>query len=388
MSPSETSSGTSAPAITGQGSEHKDTDSRATDNKGRLGAREGIQVTLSIDAMGGDRGPAAVVAGIARSASKNPALRFIVHGNGAELQKLIRKRKVLRDRVEIRDVPGVVTMHDKPSTAMRRTDTSMRSAIDAVKDGEAQACVSCGNTGALMATSMIRLRKLEGVNRPAIACLWPSRNVQGFNVMLDVGADIRADAQDLLQYAMMGASYARNGLGLETPRVGLLNVGTEEHKGRAELKEANELIENASGIGGYEFRGFVEGGDIPGDRVDVIVTDGFTGNIALKTGEGTAKLVGDLLKEAFKATPLSRIAALLALTSLKRLQKRIDPRRVNGGVFLGLRGTVVKSHGSADATGVSAAIKLAYELSASGFTDRLAARVASAVATSQNDGTS
>ncbi len=356
--------------------------------KGRLGARAGVKVTLSVDAMGGDRGPATVVAGIARSASKNPALHFILHGPAAELNKLVRKRRILRDRIEIRDVPGVVTMDEKPSQAMRRPDTSMRSAIDAVKNGEAQACVSCGNTGALMATSMIRLRKLDGINRPAIACLWPSRNAQGFNVMLDVGADIRADARDLLQYAMMGASYARNGLGLDVPRIGLLNVGTEEHKGRAELKEANELISNAAEIGGYDFKGFVEGGDIPGDKVDVIVTDGFTGNIALKTGEGTAKLVGDFLKEAFKATPLSRVAALLALTSLKRLQKRIDPRRVNGGVFLGLKGTVVKSHGSADATGVSAAIKLAYELASTGFTERLAARVASADASAQNDPTS
>nr|WP_319250712.1 phosphate acyltransferase PlsX [uncultured Celeribacter sp.] len=359
-----------------------------TSGKGRLGVQGSVNVTLSVDAMGGDRGPATVVAGIARSAAKNANLSFIVHGPAAQLEKLVRKRKVLKDRVEIRDVPGVVTMDEKPSQAMRRSDTSMRSAIDAVKNGEAQACVSCGNTGALMATSMIRLRKLDGINRPAIACLWPSRNPQGFNVMLDVGADIRADEGDLLQYAMMGASYARNGLGLEVPRIGLLNVGTEEHKGRAELKAANELIANAADIGGYRFEGFVEGGDIPGDRVDVIVTDGFTGNVALKTGEGTAKLVGDFLKEAFKATPLSRIAALLALTSLKRLQKRIDPRRVNGGVFLGLKGTVVKSHGSADATGVSAAIKLAYELSATRFSERLAARVASAVASAQNDGTS
>ncbi|ALI54247.1 phosphate acyltransferase PlsX [Celeribacter marinus] len=353
--------------------------------KGRLGVLIGTKVTLSIDAMGGDSGPAAIVAGISRSAAKNANLNFIVHGDEAELTKLVKKRKNLKNRVEIRATTGVVTMGEKPSMAMRRTDTSMRSAIDAVRDGEAQAVVSCGNTGALMATSMIRLRKLEGVNRPAIACLWPSRNAGGFNVMLDVGADIRADQQDLLQYAMMGASYARNGLGLERPRVGLLNVGTEEHKGRAELKVAHEMIEKAAGIGSYEYVGFVEGGDIPSDKVDVIVTDGFTGNVALKTGEGTAKFVGDSLKTAFKATPLSRIAALLALTSLRRLQKRIDPRRVNGGVFLGLKGAVVKSHGSADATGVSAAIKLAYELAATGFTDRLAARVASAAASTQTD---
>lgn len=362
--------------------------SAASEVKGRLGARQGTRVTLSIDAMGGDRGPAAIVAGCSRSASKNNALNFILHGDAPTLERLVAKRKNLRGRVEIRDAQGIVTMEEKPSQAMRRKDTSMYSAIESVRAGEAQAVVSCGNTGALMATSMIRLRKLDGVNRPAIACLWPSRNKGGFNVMLDVGADIRADQQDLLQYAMMGASYARNGLGLKKPRVGVLNVGTEDHKGRAELKVASELIDGAQKIGSYDYVGFVEGGDIPSANVDVIVTDGFTGNVALKTGEGTAKFVGDSLKEAFKATPLSRIAALLALTSLRRLSKRIDPRRVNGGVFLGLKGTVVKSHGSADATGVSAAIKLAYELAASGFADRLAARVASAAASAQNDGTS
>ena len=351
--------------------------------KGRLAVRDGIKVTLAIDAMGGDRGPSAVVAGISRSAKKNPHVHFIVFGDADVLEPLIERRRWLRDRVTLRATTGVVTMDEKPSQAMRRADTSMRGAIDAVRDGDAQAIVSCGNTGAMMATAMIRLRRIEGVNRPAIACLWPSRNEGGFNVMLDVGADIRADARDLLQYAMMGASYARNGLGIDNPRVGLLNVGTEDHKGRAEIKEAQDLIDQASGIGGYEYVGFVEGGHIPSADVDVIVTDGFTGNVALKTGEGTARLVGDLLKEAFKATPLSRIAALLALTSMRRLQKRIDPRRVNGGVFLGLRGTVVKSHGSADATGISSAIKLAYELAASGFTDRLAARVASAAASAQ-----
>jgi glycerol-3-phosphate acyltransferase PlsX len=260
----------------------------------------------------------------------------------------------------------------------------MWSALESVRSGEATVCVSCGNTGALMAMSMLRLRKLPGVNRPAIAILWPSRNAHGFNVMLDVGADIRADERDLLQYALMGASYARNGLHIERPRVGLLNVGTEEHKGRAELKAADELIEQAAPEGNFDFVGFVEGGDIPGDRCDVIVTDGFTGNVALKTGEGTASLIGDLLKEAFTYSPLSRISALLSLTSMRRLQKRIDPRRVNGGVFLGLNGTVVKSHGSADATGVSAAVKLAFQLARSGFGDKLAARVASSPSLTQD----
>ena len=195
--------------------------------------------------------------------------------------------------------------------------------------------------------------------------------------MLDVGAGIEAEAEDLLQFAAMGASYARNGLALTRPRVGLLNVGTEEHKGRAELKTAHDRMSEAAEAGGFDFVGFVEGGDIPSDRVDVIVTDGFTGNIALKTGEGTAKLISDFLKEAFGAGILSKFAALLALNSLRRLQRRIDPRRVNGGVFLGLNGTVVKSHGSADETGVAAAIGLAIQLARTGFVERLAARVAS-----------
>ena len=261
----------------------------------------------------------------------------------------------------------------------------MWSAVEAVRDGDAQAVVSCGNTGALMAVSMIRLRKLPGVNRPAIACLWPSKSKDGFNIMLDVGADIKADATDLLQYALMGGSYARNGLDRQRPRIGLLNVGTEEHKGRAEIKEAFDLIEAAAPAADLEFVGFVEGGDIPSDNVDVVVTDGFTGNIALKTGEGTASFIRDALRDSFKATPLSRVAALLALGSLKRLTKRIDPRRVNGGVFLGLNGTVVKSHGSADATGVASAIGLAIRLTENHLTDRIAARLATTTEAVQSE---
>jgi glycerol-3-phosphate acyltransferase PlsX len=185
----------------------------------------------------------------------------------------------------------------------------------------------------------------------------------------------------------MGASYARQGMGIARPRVGLLNVGTEEHKGRQELKDAHEIIEEAAVRGEFEFVGFVEGGDIPSDRVDVVVTDGFTGNVALKTGEGTAGFVGGLLREALTAGPLGMMAALLARAQLKRLQLRVDPRRVNGGVFLGLNGTVIKSHGSADATGVAAALRLAHRLAAADFAGRLAARVATAVALAQDAAT-
>ncbi|MGX9350209.1 phosphate acyltransferase PlsX [Shimia sp. W99] len=340
---------------------------------------------VSVDAMGGDRGPAAVVAGISLSAKKNPDIGFILHGDKPQLEKLVARKKPLAGRVEIRHAEDVVSMEDKPSQVMRHgKNTSMWSAVDSVRNGEADVCVSCGNTGALMMLSVVRLRKLPGVNRPAIAVLWPSANPQGFNIMLDAGADIRADEHDLLQYALMGASYARNGMELQRPRVGLLNVGTEEHKGRPELREAHELIAQNAESANFEFVGFVEGRDLPGDVADVIVTDGFTGNVALKTGEGTASLIGRLLREAFKYSPLSRLAALLAYTSLNRLNKRIDPRRVNGGVFLGLNGTVVKSHGSSDATGVSAAVKLAFKLGQSGFSQKLAARVASAVSLPQD----
>ncbi|MFN3845763.1 MAG: phosphate acyltransferase PlsX [Paracoccaceae bacterium] len=338
----------------------------------------GASTVISVDAMGGDRGPAAVVAGLGLSAAKHPDVHFFLHGDSVVLTPLVVAQAGLSDCVTVVHAERVVTMNDKPSQVMRHGEgTSMWSAIDSVKSGEAQAAVSCGNTGALMAVSMIRLRKIPGVNRPAIACLWPSRNPGGFNLMLDVGAGIEAEAEDLLQFAAMGASYARNGLSLQRPRVGLLNVGTEEHKGRAELKIAHDRMVEAADAGGFDFVGFVEGGDIPSDRVDVIVTDGFTGNIALKTGEGTAKLISDFLREAFGAGLMSKFAALLAMNSLRRLQRRIDPRRVNGGVFLGLNGTVVKSHGSADETGVAAAIGLAIQLSRSGFVDRLAARVAS-----------
>ena len=335
------------------------------------------RIVISVDAMGGDAGPAAVVAGCDVSARKNPDISFILHGPEDELNALVGRRRVLDGRCEVRHATGVVTMDDKPSHIVRNgSETSMWSAIETVREGTASVAVSCGNTGALMALSTIRLRRLPGVKRPAIAVLYPSSNPQGFNVLLDVGADVRADADDLLRYALMGMSYARNGLDLPRPRVGLLNVGTEEHKGRPELKEAFELIRDQQEAAGFDFAGFVEGGDISGDICDVIVTDGFTGNVAIKTGEGTASLVGNRLREAFRYSPLSRLASLLAYTSLGRLRKKIDPRRVNGGVFLGLNGTVVKSHGAADATGVSAAIKLAAQLAHIQFTDKLAARVA------------
>ncbi len=346
----------------------------AIDAAGPAGASA---ITVAVDGMGGDRGPAAVVGGVARAAAENPDVHFLLVGDEAVLAPLLRRRRALAGRVTLRHAPGVISMNDRPSQVVRSgRDSSMWAVIEAVRTGEARAAVSCGNTGALMAMSAIRLGRLPGVARPAIAILWPSRGPAGYNVVLDAGADVKADPRDLLTYGLMGASYARNGLDLARPRVGLLNIGTEDHKGRPELHEAARMMAGAAEAGGYEWVGYVEGSDIPSSRVDVIVTDGFTGNVALKTAEGTARLISELMAEAFRKTPLSRIAALLAWTSLRRLRMRIDPRRVNGGVFLGLAGTVVKSHGAADATGVAAAVGLACRLARSGFADRLAARVA------------
>jgi glycerol-3-phosphate acyltransferase PlsX len=334
------------------------------------------RAVIAVDTQGGDHGPAPIIAGLSRFAKNNPDVSFLVFGDEAKLAKLVKRYRNLRDRVDIHHTPETVEMNDKPSDIMRHgQDTSMAAALRAVKDGRAGSCVSCGNTGGLLALSMITLRRLPGVSRPAIAILWPSSNPQGFNVILDVGADVRADPKDLLQYAMMGVSYARSALDLPRPRIGLLNVGTERQKGRPELQDAATLIADWAKPQDCTFHGFVEGGDIPGDTVDVIVTDGFTGNIALKTGEGTASFIRSALRKAFTHNLTSRFAMVLAASSFSRLRKRIDPRRVNGGVFLGLNGTVVKSHGSADATGVAAAVKLAHTLVITDFSGRIGAHI-------------
>ncbi len=344
-------------------------------------------IVISVDAMGGDRGPAAVVAGLVDSAGALPGIRFVLHGDEAQLAPLLARHPGIAARVTLRHAGRVVSMEDKPSQVMRHGQgTSMWSTIESVREGEAGAAVSCGNTGALMAVSMLRLRKMPGVNRPAIASLFPTPTPGKMNVMLDMGADVKADPGDLLQFAFMGASYARNGLGIARPRVGLLNVGTEEHKGRPELHEAHAMMGERAEAGGFDYVGFVEGTDILSDRVDVIVSDGFTGNVALKAIEGTARLFADLLRQSLTSTLTAKIGALIAGGVLKRLKQRIEQRRVNGGVFLGLNGTVVKSHGSADATGVSAAIRLAAQLAGARFHERLAARVASAGGAGQDGG--
>jgi phosphate acyltransferase len=338
------------------------------------------QITISIDAMGGDLGPRVVISGMARAMAENAGIRFLLHGGAKAIEPLLRRRNSLAAITEVRDAPGIIAMGEKPSLALRHgRGSSMMSAIESVANREAAVAVSCGNTGALMALAMLKLRLARGISRPAIAVLWPSRNPSGHNIVLDVGADVRADAETLSQFAVMGSEYARLGLRLARPRVGLLNMGTEDHKGGSERHSAHERLQHLAGrpSAGFAYVGYVEGGDITGAKADVIVTDGFTGNIALKTAEGTAKLIGSFLSEAFRATPLSRIAALFAYSSLLRLHRRIDPRRVNGGVFLGLNGAVVKSHGSADPTGISAAIGLAFRMGQESFAEKVAERVAS-----------
>ncbi len=336
---------------------------------------------LSIDAMGGDAAPGVVIDGLAVLLAERPDIAVLLHGDETVLAPLVAAYPVLSGRCQLVHSDSVITSDMKPSQALRRgKGSSMWNAVEAVKNGEAAAAVSAGNTGALMAISMLVLRKMDGVHRPAMTALWPT--MRGRTVVLDVGANLEADAAQLVSFAIMGEAYARAALGIERPSIGILNIGSEEMKGHDEVREAHEWLREAKLD--MDYRGFVEGNDISQGAVDVVVTDGFTGNVALKTGEGTASLIGDLLKAAFKFSPLSRLAAVLAYTSMQRLKKRIDPRRVNGGVFLGLNGTVVKSHGSADAMGVSAAVKLAFQLARSGFSDKLAARVASATALPQD----
>jgi glycerol-3-phosphate acyltransferase PlsX len=331
---------------------------------------------ISIDAMGGDRGPDPILMGLAQALSGNRDLRFIVFGDETKLEGLLRQRPELRSHCEVRHAPHAVSMSEKPSRALRDgRDSSMWHALNAVAQGDAKVAISSGNTGALMAMSIFVLRKAPGIDRPAIAGNWPSRAPHGFNIVLDMGADVRADARNLLQYAVMGAEYAHLSFGIKQPRIGLLNMGTEPGKGPPELRDAADLIEAAAGDR-FSFVGFVEGNDIPKTTADVFVTDGFTGNVALKAAEGTANFIGEALRDSFQHSFWSRIGGLLAITSLQRMRRRIDPRRLNGGVFLGLNGSVVKSHGSADAIGFASAIELAAKMAEIDFPTLVAAQLA------------
>lgn len=317
-------------------------------------------IKISIDAMGGDFGPEVVIPGAAKALERHPDIRFIFFGLAGIEQVLARFPK-LQAASEFRISETAIGMDDKPSQALRagRGRSSMWQAIEAVKTGEADACVSAGNTGALMAMSKFCLRMLPDIERPAIAGIWPT--LRGESIVLDVGATIGADARQLVDYAVMGAGMARALFEIRRPTVGLLNVGTEDIKGLDEIKEAGQILRDTS-LDGLEYHGFVEGNDIGKGTVDVVVTEGFTGNIALKTAEGTARQIAGLLREAMNRTLLARIGYIFAKGAFDHLRQKMDPNKVNGGVLLGLSGIVIKSHGGATAEGFCSAVEVGYDM--------------------------
>jgi glycerol-3-phosphate acyltransferase PlsX len=330
-------------------------------------------LTIALDAMGGDAGPDVVIPGAALAAVRHPQIRFLLVGDRSRIAPLLERHPKLKARAEIRHTEVAVSMDAKPSQALRqgRGESSMWLAIDAVRGGQADAVVSAGNTGALMAMARFILKTLPGISRPAIAAMWPT--LRSESVVLDVGATIGADAAQLVEFAVMGEAMARCLLGLEKPTVGLLNVGVEEIKGVEQVKEAGRILRESRLP--MEYAGFVEGDDIGKGTVDVVVTEGFTGNIALKAAEGTAKQLATYLKLCLSRTLLSRLGALLAAGAFLALKDRMDPRKHNGGVFLGLNGIVVKSHGGTDALGFATAIDVAVEIVRTGLVEKIKADV-------------
>jgi glycerol-3-phosphate acyltransferase PlsX len=313
---------------------------------------------IAIDAMGGDSGPAAMIAGASRARRRDPSMSFLIYGDDKAVRAELDRHSNVREAVEIVHSPESIDGSEKPSQAIRRArTTSMGMAINAVKEGKADAAVSAGNTGALMAMSKLALRTMPGIDRPALAALLPTLGDKDC-VMLDLGANTECDAQNLVQFAVMGSAYARTVLAINQPRVKLLNIGTEELKGTDELKEAAGLLREAEYLP-LRFDGFTEGDQLSRGNVDVVVTDGFSGNIALKTAEGTARFVTDLLRRAFKSSLRSKAGFALSRPALRVLKVHLDPNNHNGAVFLGLNGLVVKSHGSATPKGVANAIAVA-----------------------------
>jgi glycerol-3-phosphate acyltransferase PlsX len=323
--------------------------------------------TLAVDAMGGDNAPLIVVDGLALAAERHPGARFLLTGDEAQLAPLLAARKRLAEACTIRHAPSSVSSDMKPTAALRVRDSSMRLAIDAVATGEASGVVSAGNTGALLALAKIVIKTLPGIDRPAMAAIGPS--ARGDIVLLDLGANVQCDVRNLVEFAVMGDVFARTVLGLTAPSIGLLNVGSEELKGDERVRQAADLLK-LSHIG-PQFFGFVEGHDIAAGTTDVIVTDGFTGNVALKTAEGAMKLVGDLLKQIFGGSVAGKLAYLLARPGLDRMREWLDPRRYNGAVMLGLNGVVVKSHGGTDAEGFAHAVDVAMDMVVHGFNAKI-----------------
>ncbi len=331
------------------------------------------EITISLDAMGGDAAPAMVIDGAALARERHRYLRFLMFGDEEAINPLLSRHRMLRDVVEVRHTDIQVSPNDKPSQALRQgQQSSMRLAIDAVVEGDAGGVVSAGNTGALMAMSKFVLKTMTGIDRPAICGFLPT--LRGESVMLDLGANVECDQDNLVQFAIMGAAFARTILGLPRPTVGLLNVGEEEMKGNEAVKGAAAILNQANLP--LRFHGFIEGDDIAKGTTDVVVTDGFSGNVALKTVEGTAKLFTQFLRTAFGQSVLSRLGYLLAKPSMNALRDRLDPRHHNGGVLLGLNGVSVKSHGSMDDVGFATAIGLAADMVADELIGRIIADMA------------
>ena len=319
------------------------------------------KVRIALDAMGGDHGAAVVVPGAELSLQRHPDIEFLLFGDRAELEPLLVARPNLKAASDLVHTDVVVQMHDKPSQALRkgRRRSSMWLAVDAVKKGEADVAVSAGNTGALMAMAKIDLRTMAGIERPAIAAIWPT--LRGRSIVLDLGASIGADAGNLVDMAAMGSAMAGVLFGLDRPTVGLLNIGVEEVKGLEDVREAGQIL-RAGQWPQFEYLGFVEGSDIGKGTVDVVVTEGFSGNIALKAAEGTARQLGQLLKHELNRSPIRKLGYLLARGAFRALNQKMDPRKSNGGVFLGLNGIVIKSHGGTDAEGFACAVDLGYDM--------------------------
>jgi len=330
-------------------------------------------ITIALDAMGGDRAPDMVLEGADIALERHPDVRFLIFGAEPQIRPLLAKLPRLAQAATLHHTDEVVLDDAKPSQALRSgRQSSMRMAIEAVADGRADGVVSAGNTGALMAIAKFVLKTLPGIDRPAIATFYPTR--RGESVMLDLGANVECDAENLVQFALMGDVFARTVLGFLQPTVGLLNVGSEDLKGNDAVRAAGAQLRG--GMTPIRFHGFVEGDDIAAGTVDVIVTDGFTGNVALKTAEGIAKLFSESLRASFRHSVLARIGYVFARGALKKLAARLDPRRYNGAMFLGLGGIAVKSHGSTDAFGFANAIGVAIDLQVNGFLDKIRADLA------------
>lgn len=342
-------------------------DANKTDRLDLMTPRPGPErLTIALDAMGGDAAPAMVIAGADLARKRHPGLRFVIFGDEARVHPLLSKRRDLSELCEVRHCDEAVTDDMKPSVALRAgRSTSMRLAIDAVADGSADCIVSAGNTGALMAMAKFVLKTLPEIDRPAIVSFFPT--LRGESVMLDLGANVDCRPENLVQFAIMGSVFAKAVLNLERPTVGVLNIGAEALKGNEVVKEAASRLREIELPG--DFYGFVEGDGIPAGLVDVVVTDGFTGNVALKTAEGTAKLYAEWLRRTFRSSIFAKLGYLLARNAFRKLRTRADPRQYNGAMFLGLRGICVKSHGGTDALGFANAIDVAVDLVRNRFND-------------------